>query len=66
MSVSQEELDRVAREGRRARRLSKRDRKRADLAKVVDTGLMSDADVDTLWDAYQGGKVDPQNGIVLP
>lgn len=56
MAVPQEEIDRVRAEGRARRRPSKADRRRLDLAPVVDTGLLDDDDVLTLWAAFTVAK----------
>ena len=60
MSVSPEDLARVREAGKQLRpRLSRKERKRHELAAVVDTGNLSDEDVDTLWSAYTGARDQP-------
>lgn len=55
-----EEIARVREEGRRRRDLSDSERRRAELAPVVDVGTLSDEDVLILHNAYTSGLTEPR------
>lgn len=55
MSVSPEQLAAVRAAGAERRRMNDVQRQRHELAAVVDTGMLSDADVQMLYAAYRAG-----------
>lgn len=63
MSVPPETVDFVREEGKRRRRLRRIERKRNELAGIVDTGNLSNEDVEVLWAAYTGAKDQPVEDV---
>lgn len=65
--VPPEELERVREEGRRQRRtFSKRENRRRALAGIVDTGSLSDNDIDVLFGALRAGQDEQQPTEIVP
>lgn len=57
--IPPETIAAVRAEGRRRRGLTRIERQRSELAAVMDTGMLSDADVQVLYAAYVGARDEP-------